>query len=86
MSEEYMDYEVFDDVTKDGEEIELAIVDRFVFEEKNYVVAALVEGDEISEEGLFVYRSTRVGDDIIIKKIEDMDEYSRVADYYAGLE
>lgn len=86
MSEEYMDYEVFDDVTKDGEEIELAIVDRFIFEEKNYVVAALVEGDEINEEGLFVYRSTRVGDDIIIKKIEDMEEYSRVADYYAGLE
>lgn len=84
--EEYCEYETFFTTTKTGEEVELAIVDRFVFEEKNYVAAALVVGDEISDDGLFVYRSTRVGDDIEIKKIEDPDEYQRIAEYYASLE
>ena len=85
MSDEYLEYEVFNDVTSEGEEIELAIVDKFNFEEKSYVVAALVVGDEISEDGLFVYRlDTKDGESEIVK-IEDPEEYSRIADAYAQI-
>lgn len=83
---DYVEYETFFTTTSKGEEVEMAIVDHFVFEEKNYVVAALINGDEISDDGLFVYRSTRVGEDIVIKKIEDADEYTRIAEYYASME
>ena len=85
MSDEYIEYEVFNDVTAEGKEIELAIVDKFDFEDSSYVVAALVEGDEISEDGLFVYRLEGSGEDAEIVKIEDPDEYSRVADAYANI-
>lgn len=85
MSDEYLEYEVFNDVTSDGKEIELAIVDRFDFEEKSYVVAALVEGDEISEDGLFVYRLDSSDGESEIVKIEDPEEYSRIADAYAQI-
>ncbi len=85
MSDEYLEYEVFNDVTSEGKEIELAIVDKFDFEEKSYVVAALVEGDEISEDGLFVYRLEGSGSDAEIVKIDDPDEYSRIADAYANI-
>lgn len=85
MSDEYLEYEVFSDVTSDGREIELAIVDKFDFEGNSYVVAALVEGDEISEEGLFVYHLNGSGDEAEIEKIADPDEYSRVADAYAQI-
>ncbi len=82
MSDEYLEYEVFTDTTSEGEEIELAIVDHFDFEGKKYVIAALVEGDDISEDGLFVYRSEGTGKDAEIVKIDDPEEYSRVADAY----
>lgn len=85
-NEEYMEYETFMETTSKGEEVEMAIVDRFVFEDKHYVVAALVQGDEISEEGYFVYRSSMVNGELEIKKIDDADEYTRIAEYYAGLE
>ena len=85
MSEEYLEYDVFNDTTSDGKEIELAIVDRFEFEGKTYAISALVEGDEISEEGLFVYRIDGSGENAEISKIDDPDEYSRVADAYAQI-
>jgi len=85
MSDEYLEYEVFTDTTSEGKEIELAIVDRFEFEGKTYAVSALVEGDEISEDGLFVYRIEGEGESAEISKIEDPDEYSRVADAYAQI-
>lgn len=84
--EDYVEYETFMETTSKGEEVEMAIVDRFVFEEKHYVVAALVKGDEISDDGLFVYRSSMIDGELVIKKIEDADEYSRIAEYYASLE
>lgn len=85
-ADEYIEYETFMETTSKGEEVEMAIVDRFVYEDKHYVVAALVKDDEISDDGLFVYRSSMIDGELNIKKIEDADEYSRIAEYYANLE
>ena len=85
MSDEYLEYDVFTDVTSEGKEIELAVVDTFDFEDNNYVIAGLVEGDEISDEGLFIYKKKGRGADAEILHIEDPEEYSRVADAYAQM-
>ncbi|MCQ2496939.1 MAG: DUF1292 domain-containing protein [Lachnospiraceae bacterium] len=85
-NEEYLEYETFMTTTKAGDEVEMAIVDRFEFEGKQYVVAALIKDDEISDDGLFVYQETKEGDETVIDKIADPDEYSKVAEYYAEKE
>ena len=85
-NEEYEEYETFFTTTRTGDEVEMAVVDNFVFEGNDYVAAALVVGDEISDEGLYVYRSVKEGEDINYKKIEDPDEYTRIAEAYANMQ
>ena len=53
--EDFKEYATFTVTNKDGEEVELAVVDEFDFEHKHYVVGALIEGDTINEDGLFIY-------------------------------
>ena len=84
--EEYLSYETFLTTSKDGEELEMAVVDKFVFEDKHYIVAAKVVDDEVDDSGLYVYRSIKAGNDITVSQIADAAEYERIANYYAGLE
>ena len=49
MENEFNEYVTFSITTKDGEEVELAVVDEFDFEDKHYVVGALIKDDEIQE-------------------------------------
>lgn len=84
--DEYLSYETFLTTSKDGEELEMAVVDKFVFEEKHYVVAARVVDDEVDDSGLYVYRSIKAGKEITVSQIADPDEYERIANYYAGLD
>ena len=48
--EDFKEYATFKTTNKDGEELELAVVDEFDFEYNHYVVGALIEGDTINEE------------------------------------
>lgn len=84
--EDFNEYITFNMPTKDGREIELAVVDEFEFERKTYVVAALVEGDTINEDALFIYRSIVKGEDFTIEKIEDAGEYERISNAYLELD
>lgn len=84
--EEYNEYETFFVTAQSGEEVELAVVDRFTFDEKHYIAAARVEGDEILDDGVFVYKSIKRGEDISYERIEDADEYAKVAEYYSTIE
>ena len=86
MEEEYEDYATFTVMTSQGEEVELAILDEFDFEKKTYVAAARVVGDEIDEEGVFLYRYKDTKDGFITEKITDRQEYARVAQAYAELQ
>lgn len=86
MADEYGEYLTFTSTTKDGKEIELAVVDEFEFEKKTYVVGALVTDDTIDEDSLFIFRSLLKGEDFTTEKIEDAKEYQRIAEAYLALE
>ena len=80
MSEEFKEYATFTVKSKEGEDVELAVVDEFEFEHKNYVVGARIEGDEISQEGLHIYKVKVSEDDFSVEKINNQVEYEKVHD------
>jgi len=79
------EYETIMVELEDGSEGEFAIVDRFEYKDKKYVVVAQVIEDTVSEEGLFIYQAEEEGDSITITKIT-ADIYKKVAEYYMSLE
>lgn len=86
MQEEFKEYVTFATTNKDGNEIEMAVVDEFEFEHKNYVVGALVEDNTINEEGLFIFRIKEMGEDIKVEKISNQTEYGKIAQAYMEME
>lgn len=86
MENEFQEYVTFNVTTKDGSEVELAVVDEFDFEDQHYVVGALVEGDTINDEARYIYLSIIDGDDFTVKKIEKEFDYNRIANAYLHME
>ena len=86
MQEEFIEYATFTTVNKEGNEIEMAIVDEFEFEHKHYVVGALIEGNTINEDGFFIFRAKEIGEDIKVEKISDPTEYQKIAQAYMEIE
>lgn len=81
----YEEYEVFTVTTSEGKEVEMAVVDEFEVDEAEYVVAALVEGDTINEDGVFVYKVVTREPELEVAKITDAEEYARVTDAYSEM-
>jgi uncharacterized protein YrzB (UPF0473 family) len=69
---------------EDGKEHEYAILDDFQLDGKNYMVIAVIEGDEIAEE-MELLRYREEGDDMIFDIIEDEEELQRAAEFYDSL-
>lgn len=86
MENKYEEYVTFQTTTKDGTEIEMAVVDEFDFENKHYVVAVLVKDDEIVDDGRYIYRYTVKDDDFVVEKITREFEYNRVAQAYMSMD
>ena len=86
MQEEFKEYATFITTNKEGREIEMAVMDEFEFEHKNYVVGALIEGDTVNEDGLFIFRVKEMGDDIKVEKISNPTEYQKIAEAYMDME
>ena len=86
MENELKEYATFTVKTKDGSEVEMAVVDEFEFEKKHYVVGALIEGDTINDEGRYIYKVVDKGDDFTVEKIRREFEYNRVAQAYMSRE
>ncbi len=86
MSEEFMEYTTFHVTAKDGSDVELAVIAEFEFEKKNYVAAARIENDTVSEEGVYIYRVKADGDDFRFEMITDAAEYEKVVNAYLELE
>ena len=84
--EDFKEYATFKTTNKDGEELELAVVDEFDFENKHYVVGALIEGDIINEEGLYIYKAKITDDDFTVEKIKNQVDYQKIARAYMELE
>lgn len=81
--EEYITFHV---TTKDGSDVEMAVMDEFDFEDKHYVVGALIKDDEIVEEGRYIYESVMNGDDFTVEKIKREFDYNRIAKAYMEME
>lgn len=86
MQEELKEYVTFTTTNRDGNEIELAVMDEFTYEHKNYVAGALIEDDTIKEDGLFIFRIKEMGEEIKVKKIANPAEYQKIAQAYMEME
>ena len=86
MADEFEEYVTFTVTNKDGEEIEMAVVDEFEFEKKNYVVGALIEGDTINEDGVYIYRAREIEDGFEAEKITNAVDYEKVVKAYMEME
>ena len=86
MENEFQEYVTFHVTARDGSEVELAVVDEFDFEDKHYVVGAVVEDDTINDEARYIYLSVIDGDDLAIEKIVEEFEYNRIAQAYLHME
>lgn len=86
MQEEFKEYTTFITTNKEGCEIEMAVMDEFEFEHKNYVVGALIEDNTINEGGLFIFRVREAGEEIKVEKITNSTEYQKIAQAYMEME
>ena len=86
MENEFQEYVTFHVTTRDGSEVEMAVVDEFDFEGKHNVVGALIEGDEINDEGRYIYESIIEDDDFTVKNITKEFDYNRIAQAYLHME
>lgn len=88
MSAEYNEYVTFEVTTKKGDTVEMAVVDEFDFENKHYVVGALIKDDEIVDDGRYIYRYVmKDGDEEFkVEKITREFEYNRIAEAYMSME
>ena len=79
--ENWEEFDTFIVETKDGE-VELAVVEEFEFEGKKYVLGAKVEGDVVSDDGFYIYRSVVEGNQELIERLKSEEEYNRVSEAY----
>lgn len=86
MENEYSDYLTFHVTARDGSDVEMAVVDEFDFENKHYVVGAVVQDDTIIDDGRYIYRSVIDGDDFTVEKITREFEYNRIAEAYVNMD
>ena len=85
MSEE-QEYVVFNVTASDGQEVTMAIVDEFDFENKHYIVSSRVVDDKICDEGQYIYRAKMTDDDFVAEKITNRIDYERVVKAYMDME
>lgn len=83
---EYNAYVTFHVTSKEGADVEMAVVDEFDFENKHYVVGAVVENDEIKDDGRYIYRCVMKDDEFTVQKITRAFEYNRIAEAYMQME
>lgn len=86
MGDEIKEYATFTVTSRDGNEVEMAVVDEFEFEHKNYVVGAVIKDDVIDEEGLYIYKVKLTEDDFVVEKIHNQADYERIAKAYMELD
>lgn len=85
MENEYMEYETFT-MEINGKETEFAIEEEFQAMGKKYVVAAKVEGDEIKDDGSYIFSIHEEEGESVIEKIMDVKEYEKVTEAYLKMQ
>ena len=80
------EYTTFFITSKDGRQVEMAVVDEFDYGKRHYVVSAVVENDTISDEGQFIYRCRIREDGFDVEQITGKTEYEEVTKAYLEME
>ncbi len=86
MEIDYSEYITFHVTAKDGTDVEMAVVDEFDFEDKHYVVGAVIQDDTVLDDGRYIYESIINGDDFVVEKIKREFDYNRIAKAYMEME
>lgn len=86
MSDEMKEYVIFTITKSDGQEATLAVVDEFQYENKDYVAAALVDGDTINEDGIYIYKVKSSSEEFEVEKITNRIDYEKIAKAYMEIE
>ena len=86
MEKEFDEYVTFTVTNKNGEEVEMAVVDEFDFEDEHYVVGAVIEGDTIIDDAHYIYRSIIEKDGFTVEQIRKEFDYNRIAEAYMEME
>jgi len=86
MEKEFEEYLTFQVTAKDGTDVEMAVMDEFDFEDDHYVVGAVIQGDTILDENLYIYRSVETEDGFTVEKIKREFDYNRIAKAYMEME
>lgn len=82
--EDMIEYDTFT-YELNGKTMEWAITEEFEFEGKTYIVCAEVIGDELSDEGLYLFEGISEGEEITVRNIDSEEEYNRVVDAYCKI-
>jgi len=83
--EETRQYITFFTTTSSGENVEMAVLEEFEFEKSNYVAAALIEGDTINEEGIYLYKVKADKEEFAVEKLRNKYEYDKISRAYMEL-
>lgn len=86
MEDGYQEYDVFTVKDRNGNDVELAVVNEFEYDKKTYVAGARIEGDEIIEDGVFIYRARVEDGEIQAEPVTDPKEYDKVVQAYLEME
>ena len=86
MEKEFNEYVTFNVTAKDGATVEMAVVDEFDFEDKHYVVGAVIKDDTILEDGQYIYECIIEGDDFKVEQIKKEFDYNRITNAYMHME
>lgn len=79
-SEQYVTFMI---EISDGKEVEMAVLLEFEFENKYYVAAGLIEGDEI-QEGVYIFK-VKDSEEFAVEKLRNKFEYDKVSKAYLAM-
>lgn len=77
---EFEEYVTFMVELSAGEEVEMAVLLEFEFENKEYVAAGRIENDEI-QEGIYLFK-VKDGEEFAVEKLRNKFEYDKVSRAY----
>ena len=80
-NEQLLEFDTFN-LELNGKEIEFAITEEFDFEGKHYILCGEVNGDEINDEEVYLFRAVMEENEITVESIETEEEYDRIVEAY----
>ncbi|MGN1154579.1 MAG: DUF1292 domain-containing protein [Agathobacter sp.] len=80
-NEQLLEFDTFN-LELNGKEIEFAITEEFDFEGKHYILCGEVNGDEINDEEVYLFRAIMEENEITVESIETEEEYDRIVEAY----